>query len=57
VELKEMMSALKMTNKKMEKSISEDLLQSILGLVINNPLEKDRLKCQGQIESILLQKI
>lgn len=56
MELDEMMSALRMTNKKCEKPIPEKVLKEVLALVIKNPLEKDRLKCQEQIQLILSQR-
>ncbi len=55
MEHEEMISVLKITNDKMKNPVPERILQVVLALVIKNPLEKDRLKCQEQIQQVIFQ--
>lgn len=55
MEHEEMISVLKITNDKRKNPVPEKVLQTVMALVIKNPLEKDRLKCQEQIQHVLFQ--
>ena len=56
MEFGEMVSVLKRTNKELYDSMSELLLEEILALVIKNPLDSDRGKCQEQLLELINQR-
>jgi hypothetical protein len=56
VKFEEMLNVLKETNKKRKNRVPEGVLKEILALVIENPLENDRMLCQSQIEMVLTQR-
>lgn len=49
----ELMKVLIETNKNRENPVNEDLLKSILAIVINHPLEEERQKCQEKIRFLV----
>ena len=57
MENEELMTVLIETNKKMSKPIDEIILNSILSIVISNPLEEDRGVSQEKIRSFILKYI
>jgi hypothetical protein len=52
----ELLEVLKDTNRKREDLVDNKVLKEILSLVVKNPLEEDRKRCQNQIELILIQR-
>ncbi len=57
MEFEEMVSILKRINKEADESVPDNLLEEILALVLKNPLESDRGKCQEQIMTIINQRV
>jgi hypothetical protein len=49
----ELLAVLLRTNKKRNKPVDDQILKSILSIVIMNPLEENRGKSQEQIQYIL----
>ena len=54
-ELEEIFEVLKEINEEKGKEIDNDLLERIIAIVIKNPLDEDRRRCQDQIDMILQQ--
>ncbi|MFQ6060944.1 MAG: hypothetical protein ACE5KV_06600 [Thermoplasmata archaeon] len=52
----ELLEVLRETNSEREDPVEDKVLEEILALVIKNPLEEDRKRCQSQIEVILKQR-
>ncbi len=57
MEFEEMVSVLKRMNKEADESVPDNLLEEILALVLKNPLDSDRGKCQEQIMTIINQRV
>jgi len=53
----ELITVLIETNKKLSKSIDENILKNILSIIILNPLSEDRGTSQEQIRYLISQKI
>lgn len=53
----ELIAVLMETNKKLSKSIDENILKNILSIVILNPLDEDRGTSQEQIRYFISQNI
>lgn len=51
----EMLDALIKANNEKEKKVKKEVLESVLNLVIKNPLERDRHMCQERITEIINQ--
>lgn len=56
MEFDEMVSVLNRINEKAESPIDRELLRQILAIVIKNPLDSDRGRCQEQIMELIKQK-
>lgn len=52
----ELLEVLRETNNERENPVTEAVLEEILALVIKNPLEEDRKRCQSQIELVLVHR-
>lgn len=55
MEFEEMVSVLKKVNEEMDEQVDEKLLEQILALVMRNPLDSDRGRCQDQIMELIKQ--
>lgn len=53
----ELLSVLKEINEEREEPLEESVLEEVLALVIKNPLDQDRARCQEQVKTVLSQKI
>jgi hypothetical protein len=56
MEFEEMVSVLKMVNKREGGYVSDKVLEEILALVFKNPLDSDRGLCQERIMTIINQR-
>jgi len=56
MEYEEMVSVLKRVNEKAENPVDNSLLKQILAIVIKNPLDLDRGRCQDQIIELIKHK-
>ncbi len=56
MEFEEMVSVLKKVNEGMDEQVDEKLLEQILALVMRNPLDSDRGRCQDQIMELIKQR-
>ncbi|NLJ37181.1 MAG: hypothetical protein GX432_00245 [Candidatus Atribacteria bacterium] len=52
----QLLDVLKKINNTKESKVPEDILAAVLKIVMRNPLDDDRRKCQDQIKLILSQK-
>ena len=57
MENKELMEILKKTNEKLGKKVDDEILASILSLIMLNPLDDDRNICQDRIKFLIQQKV
>lgn len=55
MEFEEMVEVLNRVNQKAETPVDEIVLKQILALVIKNPLDSDRGRCQEQIMELIKQ--
>ncbi|MBN1763054.1 MAG: hypothetical protein JW878_08285 [Methanomicrobia archaeon] len=56
MDFEEMVSVLKKVNKERDEQVDEKFLEQILALVIKNPLDSDRGRCQDQIMELIKQR-
>jgi hypothetical protein len=52
----QLLNVLNKINGTKESRVPDDILAKVLAIVMRNPLEEDRGKCQDQIKSILSQR-
>lgn len=55
MEFEEMVSVLNRVNEKAESPVDKEIIKQILTLVIKNPLDSDRGRCQEQIMELIKQ--
>jgi len=56
MEFEDMVSILQRINKEQSAYVPDELLKEILALVLKNPLDADRGKCQEQIMALINQR-
>jgi chorismate mutase len=52
----EIIESVKRINARNGKPVDEELLAQIIALVMKNPIEEDRQRCQSQIREIIYQR-
>ena len=57
MENNDLMSVLRNLNKEMGSLVDNNLLSQVIALVMKNPLEEDRGRCQEQILELLSQRV
>jgi hypothetical protein len=57
MDIEEMLEVLRRTNRQQKKRVNDKLLEMVMALVVKNPLDEDRARCQDEIETILAQQL
>lgn len=57
MDIDELLVVLKKINKENGCPVGEKILERIIALVVKNPLEDDRARCQDQISEIIAQHV
>ncbi|HKZ64639.1 MAG TPA: hypothetical protein VJ400_09380 [Thermoplasmata archaeon] len=56
MDIDEMFEVLRRTNRQRRNPVDNALLEQVMALVVKNPLDEDRARCQDAIEMILRQQ-
>lgn len=57
MDIEEMLEVLRRTNRQRTIPVDEKLLEQVMALVVRNPLDEDRARCQDEIGMILAQQL
>ncbi|MFQ5911052.1 MAG: hypothetical protein ACE5IJ_10095 [Thermoplasmata archaeon] len=55
--IEDMLDVLRRVNGERKEPVDEDLLEQIIALVLKNPLEEDRGRCQEQVATIIHDRV
>ena len=57
MDIVELLAVLKKINRENGSPVDDKILERVIALVVKNPLDEDRARCQGQISEIIAQYV